>query len=790
MTAPAEQISPARSPAARLPLSAIAAMALLGAWVVLALAAAWIAPYDPDQVDLFNILQAPSAEHWFGTDQVGRDVLSRIIYGARIDLAMCVLGVLPALFIGTAVGLISGYHGGVTDALFMRIYDITVAFPFFVLVLAIVGVLGPGLTNYFIALALVAWVTYARIVRAEVLVIRQSEYVLAARVLGYAALRVDMRGAGDSQGLMHDEYTAQELQDGCDVIAWIAAQPWCDGNVGMMGKSWGAYNSFQIAALRPPALKAIIPVMGTDDRWEEDIHFRGGVMATDNFWWGSIMQLLNTSPPDPDVLGDRWRGMWLERLNAMTLWTAEWTKHQTNDQMWKHGSVSVNYDDIEVPVYFFGGWADLFRDTPFRIAQHLKAPCKVLMGPWAHLYPHDGIPGPKVDFVAEAIRWWDHWLKGVDSGLMDEPLLRCYIQDTAPPLGYIDHRDGTWVEESGWPSPNVAPKRFWLNHGGLGEAADLGGLALAIRSPQTYGAAAGDIGSFAIPGDLPADCRIDEGGALSFRSAPLTAPLNILGQAQLHLRIAADQPQVFVTAVLADEALDGSQRLITRGVVNLCHRESNERVTPVIPGEEMSVSLPLWGTGRRVPEGHRLVLHVASTYWPALWPAPKPVTLSLAPGATALDIPVRTAPAGAPPPRDLPAPPPTPKPRITPLAEGRLERTVTTDLVTGRVTHRVFIDGGVFGPIGRIRFDDTGTEFHDVSERLYEIHPDDPLSARAAMTQSREFARGDWRVRTETWSEQTATADHYVLKAWCKSWEGDELVHEIEWLDEIPRNGM
>jgi peptide/nickel transport system permease protein len=193
VTAPAEQLSTTRASAPRLPLSAVAAIALLGTWIALALAAAGIAPYEPDQVDLFNILQAPSAAHWFGTDQVGRDVLSRIIYGARIDLMMCVLGVVPALIIGTTIGLVSGYYGGLTDALFMRIYDITVAFPFFVLVLAIVGVLGPGLTNYFIALALVAWVTYARIVRAEVLVIRQSEYVLAARVLGYPTRAIIFR---------------------------------------------------------------------------------------------------------------------------------------------------------------------------------------------------------------------------------------------------------------------------------------------------------------------------------------------------------------------------------------------------------------------------------------------------------------------------------------------------------------------------------------------------------------------------------------------------------------------
>lgn len=170
----------------RLAGSGVVASIILGGWIFAALFAPWIAPYDPDAIDMMNMLGAPSAGHWFGTDQVGRDIFSRVLHGARIDLLMCVLGVLPPLLIGTTVGLLSGYFRGLTDALFMRVYDITVAFPFFVLVLAIVGLLGPGLTNYFIALAIVGWVTYARLVRAEVLVLRDSEYVLAAKVLGFS----------------------------------------------------------------------------------------------------------------------------------------------------------------------------------------------------------------------------------------------------------------------------------------------------------------------------------------------------------------------------------------------------------------------------------------------------------------------------------------------------------------------------------------------------------------------------------------------------------------------------
>lgn len=178
---------PVSAPAMRLRLTApmaVAVVILIG-WLVVALAAPYIAPYDPTAVDILNMLAPPNAEHWFGTDQVGRDVFSRVVFGARIDVFLCVVGVLPPLLIGTTVGLVSGYFGGMVDTLFMRLYDLFVAFPFFVLVLAIVGVLGPGLVNFVIALALVGWVSYARLVRAEVLTIRESEYVQAAQCLGY-----------------------------------------------------------------------------------------------------------------------------------------------------------------------------------------------------------------------------------------------------------------------------------------------------------------------------------------------------------------------------------------------------------------------------------------------------------------------------------------------------------------------------------------------------------------------------------------------------------------------------
>jgi len=606
---------------------------------------------------------------------------------------------------------------------------------------------------------------------------------------GYAAIRVDQRGSGDSEGVMLDEYADIETQDGVDVIAWIAEQDWCDGNVGMFGKSWGAYNSFQVAAKRPPALKAIAPVMGTDDRWLEDIHFYGGVLASDNFWWGSIMQLYNAMPPDPAVVGeDRWRDMWKERLEAMTYWPAQWLEHQTRDEMWRRGSISENYDDIDIPVYFFGGWADLFRDTPFRIAEKLKAPLKILMGPWAHLYPHDGIPGPRMDWLDEVIRFWDHTLKGVDTGLMDEPPLRFYMQESTAPAGFHKTREGRWIEEQSWPSPNVSQETLWLNNGRLGDTPKEG-AAMTICSPQTFGSSGGDMCSFAILGDMPGDCRIDAAGAMAFRGAPVDEGVDILGQPALQVRIAADQSQAFVAALLIDEAPDGAQTLITRGYANLMHRDSDMAPTPVVPGEVMDITIPLHGIGYHLAKGHRLMVQIASAYWPILWPAPKPVTLTVEPGTSTLALPLR---GGV---DDNPRQMPEPERRlgkrpVTKIRSGSMDRSIHTDLTTGEVSTRFFLDGGVFGPVGRMRLDDIGTELGDISDRIYRIKADDPLACRATMDQESLFERGDWKARIKTSAEMTATETDFHLKASVTCWDGEDEFHHVDWTHNIPRNGM
>jgi uncharacterized protein len=606
---------------------------------------------------------------------------------------------------------------------------------------------------------------------------------------GYAAVRVDMRGSGESDGVMHDEYLQLEQDDALEVIAWIARQPWCSGNVGMMGKSWGAYNSLQVAARRPPALKAIIAVMGTDDRYAECIHFSGGCLLNDNFWWGCIMQVFNARPPDPAIVGDRWRQMWLERLEAEEFWPQIWLEHQALDEYWKHGSVCFDYEAITCPTWFWGGWADLYRDTPMRLAEHLRVPHRITMGPWGHLYPHEAVPAPAVGFLQEALRWWDHWLKGKSNDVMREPPLQFYMMDSVRPLPTYPVRPGHWVAESEWPSPRVQTQILALNAEGLRTSATAE-RALTLSSPQSTGLASGDWGSFGNPGDVPGDQGLDSFGSLEFDSEPLAKPTDILGNTQVMLELAADRAQAFVAVRLIDVAPDGSATSVARGFLNLAQRDGRDAPAPVVPGRRYRVQVQLTATAYEFPVGHRIRLAVSTAYWPILWPSPEPVTLTLFTGASQLRLPVRPAQSSDAELRPLPPPvSATPSP-VTILRKGRVERTVTLDQVTREVSHRLFVDGGVFGDWGKFRLDDIQMEMGHVFERIYRIHPDEPNSAHASMTQSYEMNRDSWRIKVLAGADMGSTASTFELKAWIEAFEGEKSVFRKEWNSSIPRNNL
>ena len=271
---------------------------------------------------------------------------------------------------------------------------------------------------------------------------------------GYAAVRVDMRGGGDSEGLIADEYTEQELSDAEEVIAWLAAQPWCSGSVGMMGKSWGGFNCLQTAFRQPPALKAVVSVCATTDRFADDIHYKGGTLLGENFGWGAVMLSYSSRPADPMLRPD-WREDWLARLEAEPWLAPRWAALQERGDYWKHGSVCEDYARMTIPVQIWGGWADNYMNTVAALVENCAGPVKGIVGPWVHQYPHTAVPGPQVGFLDEALRWWDRWLKGVENGAEDDPAYRVYRLESEAPDASPRYRAGEWVAEAAWPSSRV-----------------------------------------------------------------------------------------------------------------------------------------------------------------------------------------------------------------------------------------------------------------------------------------------------------------------------------------------
>ena len=262
---------------------------------------------------------------------------------------------------------------------------------------------------------------------------------------GYACIRVDMRGSGSSDGVLYDEYTNQEIDDGVAVIEWIANQSWCDGNVGTMGISWGGITGMQLAQRAPEALKTIIVLGATDQRYYDDAGYYIGCMVGQTLGWAALMFGYNTRPPDPQLAGEGWRQTWIDRLEKTPHYLERWFEHQHKDDYWLGNSVETDHAAIKIPVYAISGHADCWPNTVPRLLEKLSVPVRGLQGAWCHRYPHLGIPGPTVDFLSDAIRWFDHWLKDIDNGIMDEPMFRAWLQESQPAKDHGTERPGRWI---------------------------------------------------------------------------------------------------------------------------------------------------------------------------------------------------------------------------------------------------------------------------------------------------------------------------------------------------------
>jgi uncharacterized protein len=599
---------------------------------------------------------------------------------------------------------------------------------------------------------------------------------------GYACVRADIRGTGESDGVLADEYLPQEQSDACEVIAWIAAQPWCTGAVGMVGISWSGFNALQVAARRPPALRAIVTLCSTDDRYADDVHYDGGCVASDMLQWASSMLGWNGWPPDPAIVGGRWREMWLARLEQAPPMIEPWLAHQRRDGYWKQGSVCEDHAAIEAAVYAVGGWSDGYTNAIPRLLEGLPGPCKGLIGPWAHAWPQAGPPGPRIGFLQEVRRWFDHWLGGVENGVMDGPMLRAWMQGSFRPQVCYTERPGRWVAEPGWPAPGVAPVRLHLNASGLADRPE-GEAALRFSGLQTAGVDAGSWCPYGEPADWPGDQRAMDGMSLTFTSAPLEAPFEILGFPEVELELASDRPRALVCVRLCEVFADGTSALVTRAVQNLTHRESDERPAPLTPGERFTATVRLDAIGHAFAPGSRLRVGISPTYWPWAWPSPEPATLTLYAGpASALVLPVRAPqPADADLP-DLGEPEESPRLPVEVVAGGPAGRTLHRDMATGRVDLTFDWDVG-----GRWLLPN-GLEVSDVNTTTYSIVEGDPLSAQVRCRTVGSVGRGEWRTRSETESVMTCDAERFHVTVTARAYEGEACAFAKTWTFTFPRD--
>jgi putative CocE/NonD family hydrolase len=392
---------------------------------------------------------------------------------------------------------------------------------------------------------------------------------------GVATCRVDIRGSGDSDGILRDEYLPQEQDDACEIIALLSKQDWCNGNVGMTGISWGGFNSLQVAARRPPALKAIITLCSTDDRYADDVHYMGGCLLTENEMWSTFMLAKNAMPPDPQIVGERWRNMWMKRLEANHSWSEHWLAHQRRDAYWKQGSVCEDLSRIECAVLAVCGWEDSYSNSVNRLLTGLKSPKLAIMGPWSHAYPCRGDPGPRIGYLQEALRWWKYWLAGEDTGIMNEPLYRVWIGGEERPRPWYKDHAGSWAAEEAWPSPRIDWQEFHLNETGLESVAKTG-RGMSVCSPATAGTDHGRWGGYGGKSpDLAIDQRREDGQSLCFDTAPLETDLTLLGAPELALELVVDKPKVNLAVRLCDVYPDGTSAVMTYGVLNLSHRDSH-----------------------------------------------------------------------------------------------------------------------------------------------------------------------------------------------------------------------
>ncbi|HWA61629.1 MAG TPA: CocE/NonD family hydrolase [Caulobacteraceae bacterium] len=592
--------------------------------------------------------------------------------------------------------------------------------------------------------------------------------ILARQGLAFA--RVDIRGSGASEGLLTDEYLESEQQDAEDVIAWLAAQPWCNGAVGLRGISWGGFAALQVAARRPPALKAIAPMCATDMRFRNDAHYVGGMPGLTNLKWAAGFELVMASPPDPQVVGEAWEDLWRRRLEATPSIAARWLRHDWNDAYWRHGSVGLDPGAIACPTYVVGGWSDPYAQSAVRLAGALSAPLKVMIGPWGHIHPDLAQPGPGVDWATEEGRWWRHWLAGEANGVMEGPQVRYFIAHATPAEVGDGDIPGRWAASAQWPDPSIQVRRLYLAPGALSPTPAR--TRLSYRQEGVVGLATPEWIPYA-PAERPRDQAGDDARSLVF-DLPLAAPMELVGAPRLRLRLSSDRPLAAVAARLSEVDRQGCAWLVSYGLLNLAFRDGfTAEPQPLAPGRFYDIDVDLEPIAHRFKPGSTLRLSLSESLWPLVWPLAERPTLTLDLEGCALELPDRPIPpAEAPFPLELTHPAFSrgdPLLRIEEDAAGIVTaRGVWPDTASTIAATGLTISGG--GPDMELHYD-----------------PADRDSCRWRVRQTSRYRRGDWDCEVRTEILMTSTRDAFRIQDTLEALKNGGVIFTRTAKDVIPR---
>ncbi|MGB1011750.1 MAG: CocE/NonD family hydrolase [Thiolinea sp.] len=582
---------------------------------------------------------------------------------------------------------------------------------------------------------------------------------------GIVGIRVDQRGCGDSDGLVQDEYTEQELADAESVIAWIIAQDWSNGKVGMMGISWGGFNSLQVAYRHPPGLAAVISIGSTVDRYHDDIHYKGGAQLSANFSWATTMLCYGARPPEPGIRSD-WRELWLERLEHLPFHLPNWLRNATRTVFWQHGSVGEDYSRMTTPALVISGWADGYSNAPPTAVANFPGVCKAINGPWIHKYPHFAWPQPRMDFHAEAIAWWQQWLLGEETQREKLPAYRAYIGVATEPGPHRMAEHGYWVETD-WPV-DAETQDFFLEAGGnlstltevsSGELSACVNAEQHICTPQDVGVYSGEFFTLRPDADLSGDQQVDDARSDYWQTAVLEEDLTVLGRPVLNLMLSCDQPNANLCVRLVDVRPDGKAHRVSMGILNLAQRNSDQQPEAMPLNEMVQIRLALDECGYCFRAGHRIRIVLGTAYWPLVLPVAHHSVITLHNynndrAAHILSLPL----LGEHNRISIPEPD---KEQMLPEyiihKPAQTRRWVEQDLQTGFSHYHLYDDTGIS------EHPEMGWQSREIREETYGIRPDDPLSAVCTATHRAWRQYGDEELEVVVKTELQLKAEQFTI---------------------------